>query len=322
MTQTILPWKPGTFPLMLAPMQGVTNRIVRKLFVEWVRPDAVFTEFVRIKREARKRISANDRLEIEPVGDVPLIVQLIGYGAVELTEAAEQMVDAGVEHINLNLGCPFGRTTSGLTGGNVLKNPEHLPEILTRLRAAVPGSLSVKIRSGYDNPRQIFDLLPLFEAVGIDFMILHSRTVVQKYSGFADHALTKEVIQSTSLPVIANGDINTTGFGKELQIEANPAGLMLGRGGIADPLLFQRLRGEAPAEPDIVERRQILGQMLSGLIPGYSEIFCGDVQILNKLKAVMSAMEVPELNEDMKKLKQIKTLDQFKNNISTILKQA
>jgi tRNA-dihydrouridine synthase len=321
MPHTVLPWKPGTFPLMLAPMQGVTNRIVRKLYIEWVRPDAVFTEFVRIKRNARKRITANDRLEIEPIGDVPLIVQLIGYGAVELTEAAEQMVDAGVQHLNLNLGCPFGRTTSGLTGGNVLRDPKQLPEILTSLRKAVPGSLSVKIRSGYDNPRQIFELLPLFEDVGIDFLILHPRTVVQKYTGIADHALTEEVIQGTSLPVIANGDINTTAFGRKLQADTTPAGLMLGRGGIADPLLFKRLRGQAQAEPSIAERRQILGQMLTGLLPGYSEIFYGDVQILNKLKAVMSAMEVPELDNEMKKLKRIKSLDQFKRQIGELLKQ-
>jgi tRNA-dihydrouridine synthase len=322
MPQNILPWKPDSFPLMLAPMQGVTNRIVRQQFIEWVRPDAVFTEFVRIKRDARKRISNSDRLEIEPIGDVPLIVQLIGYGAVELSEAARQMVDAGVHHINLNLGCPFGRTTSGLTGGNVLRNPEHLPEILSSLRAAVPGSLSVKIRSGFDNPRQIFELLPLFEAVGIDFLILHSRTVVQKYTGCADHALTKEVIQATPLPVIANGDINSTAFGHKLQTGANPAGLMLGRGGIADPVLFQRLRGEAPEIPSVAEQRQILGQMLTGLIPGYSDVFCGEVQILNKLKAVMSAMEVPELKKEIIHLKRTKSLDQFKSRAMKLLLQS
>jgi tRNA-dihydrouridine synthase len=195
----------------------------------------------------------------------------------------------------------------------------HLPEILNSLRGAVPGSLSVKIRSGYNNPRQIFELLPLFEDVGIDFLILHPRTVAQKYKGTADHTLTKEVIQATSLPVIANGDINTTAFGKKLQADANPTGLMLGRGGIADPLLFQRLRGKAPAEPTITERRQILGQMLTGLIPGYSEIFCGDVQILNKLKAVMSAMEVPELQEEMIQLKRIKKMSIFGQRVKRLL---
>ncbi len=319
MPQTILPWKPDSFPLMLAPMQGVTNRIVRKLYIEWVRPDAVFTEFVRIKRELRKRISASDLLEIEPVGDVPLIVQLIGYGAIELTESARQMVDAGVEHINLNLGCPFGRTTSGLTGGNVLRNTENLPQILKGLRAVVPGSLSVKIRSGYDNPRQIFELLPLFEAIGLDFLILHSRTVVQKYTGCADHDLTREVVQTTPLPVIANGDINSTAFGKKLQTDANPAGLMLGRGGIADPVLFQRLRGVASAEPSIAERRQILGKVLTGLLPGYSELFCGEYQILSKLKAVLSAMEVPELKEEIVRLKRSQKLRVFEESIKRLV---
>ena len=318
MSDDRLPWQPESFPLMLAPMQGVTNRILRRLFIEWVRPDAVFTEFVRIKRVGQKRISANDLLEIEPVGDVPLIVQLIGYGEVELTEAARQMADAGVEHINLNLGCPFGRTTSGLTGGNVLRKPEYLPGILTGLRSAVPGSLSVKIRSGYDNPRQIFDLLPLFESVGVDFMILHPRTVVQKYIGQADHDLTAEVIQSTTLPVIANGDINTTAFGQKLRAHADPAGLMLGRGAIADPVLFERLRGQADTAPSVDERRQILGRLLDGLLPGYSEIFCGETQVLSKIKSAMSAMESPELHETIMHLKRIKTLEAFKKQINVL----
>lgn len=313
-----LPWKPDSFPLMLAPMQGVTNRILRRLFIEWVRPDAVFTEFVRIKRVSQKRISANDLLEIEPVGDVPLVVQLIGYGEMELTEAARQMVDAGVEHINLNLGCPFGRTTSGLTGGNVLRNPEHLPEILTGLRSAVPGSLSIKIRSGYDNPRQIFDLLPLFETVGIDFIVLHPRTVVQKYTGQADHDLTAEVIQKTNLPVIANGDINTTAFGQELRAKSNPAGLMLGRGAIADPMLFERLRGQAVSKPGIDEQRQILGKLLGGLLPGYSETFCGETQVLGKLKGVLSSMATKDMKEDIHRFKKIKSINIFKNRITEI----
>lgn len=316
-----LPWKPNSFPLMLAPMQGVTNRILRRLFIDWVRPDVVFTEFVRVSRVDRKRISASDRLEIAPIGDVPLVVQLIGYGAVELTEAAHLLVDAGVEHVNLNLGCPFGRTTSGLTGGNLLRSPENLPEILNGLRAAVPGSLSVKIRSGYDNPNQIFDLLPLFESVGIDFLILHPRTVVQKYSGQADHAISKKVIKSTQLPVIANGDINTTAFGQQLQTDAKPAGLMLGRGAIADPLLFKRLRGDALSEPGLDERRQILGQLLNGLLPGYSETFCGETQVLSKLKGVMTAMEVPELQEDIRRLKKIKKFGEFEKQIKFLINQ-
>lgn len=177
----------------------------------------------------------------------------------------------------------------------------------------------MKIRSGYDNPRQIFELLPLFEAVGLDFLILHSRTVVQKYTGCADHTLTKEVVQATPLPVIANGDINTAAFGKKLQNDANPAGLMLGRGGIADPVLFQRLRGEAPAEPSIAERRQILGRVLTGLLPVYSEFFCGEYQILSKLKAVLSAMEVPELEEEIKELKRINKLDVFVAAVNRLL---
>lgn len=102
---TKLPWLPGKPPLMLAPMQGLTNRALRGLFVEWVRPDVVFTEFVRVKAGARKNISANDRREISAAeAGAPLVVQLIGADTAALLTAARTAQELGVRHLNLNLG--------------------------------------------------------------------------------------------------------------------------------------------------------------------------------------------------------------------------
>jgi len=317
MTKHRLPWADGDYPLMLAPMQGVTNRIVRRYFIDTVRPDLVFTEFVRVSGVDPARIPRRDRAELAAVeGGVPLVVQLIGRGAKELTEAATMVVAAGVQHLNLNLGCPYGRTASGCTGGNTLRTPEVLPALLTALRAAIPGTFSIKIRSGYDNPRQIFGLLPLFESCGVDFLILHPRTVVQQYKGNADHAITAEVVRATSLPVIANGDIVSAAQGLRLRETANPAGLMLGRGAMADPLLFARLRGQAPAEPALAARRQELAKMLAALLPDYRTTFCGDMQVLGKLKGVLSCIEAEELNTMTKPLKRSPRLDTFLDILS------
>jgi tRNA-dihydrouridine synthase len=307
-----LPWATGSFPLMLAPMQGVTNRIVRNYFVEQVRPDVLFTEFVRVSGVDPARIPRRDRAELAASeGGVPLVVQLIGRGVKELSEAAVMVVNAGVQHLNLNLGCPYGRTASGCTGGNTLRTPEVLPDILAALRAAIPGSFSVKIRAGYDNPRQIFSLLPLFEQSAIDFLILHPRTVLQQYKGHADHTLTAEVVRATSLPVIANGDIVSATQGLRLREEARPAGLMLGRGAIADPRLFARLRQNETATPTMVERQQGLARMLTALAPDYRTTFCGDAQVLGKLKALLSCVESDALSAMTKPLKRAKRLDTF-----------
>lgn len=303
---------------MLAPMQGLTNRALRSYFIEQVKPDVVFTEFMRVNAAAAvKRLSKADLREIAATEDgVPLVVQLVGHGAEALVSAALTAQTAGAVHINLNMGCPYGRMTSGLTGGGMLKRPEDISAVIKPLRDAVEGSFSVKIRAGYDDPELIFSLLPLFESAGVDFLVLHPRTVVQEYSGTADHNITARVVQATKLPVIANGDIRSSADGERLLKATGAAGLMLGRGAIADPLLFERLRGRANSVASQEEQLRELGFYLREMTVRYSELFCGDMQVLGKLKAIVSQMNAQGPGKTIKDLKKAKTLQSFKALLS------
>lgn len=307
-----LPWIEGQVPLMLAPMQGLTNRAMRSVQHQIGHPDVLFTEFLRIKQSTHHRISRNDRREsAAQISDTPLVVQLIGHTAISLAEAALMVQDQGVEHININMGCPFGRTTSGKTGGAMLSVPELLPECLRAVRAVVRGSFSVKIRAGYDNPEQIFELLSMFEGEGVDFLILHPRTVVQKYDGSADHNITRRVVAATSLPIIANGDVVTAQQGQALLADSGAAGLMLGRGAIADPLIFERLRGRAPAQVDERLQKKQACDYLKQVVLVYGELFCGDQQVLGKLKGVVSCFSQPALQRWVQRLRRCRTLAAF-----------
>jgi len=310
---TLLPWQPGTLPLMLAPMQGLTNRALRAHFIEQVKPDVVFTEFMRVNPVAAiKRLSPSDLREISAAeGGVPLVVQLVGHGREALVSAAMAAQQAGAVHLNLNMGCPYGRMTSGLTGGGMLRRPADINEIIYPLRDAISGSFSVKLRAGYEDPDQVLSLLPLFESAGVDFLVLHPRTVVQEYAGVADHAVTTRVVCGTRLPVIANGDIRTVADGREVLLKTGAAGLMLGRGAIADPLLFERLRNRAVPVPDTEQRRAELGSYLQQIMVRYGRLFCGDMQVLGKLKAIISQMNDPQLADSLKELRRAKTLAAF-----------
>lgn len=308
-----LPWPPGRTPLMLAPMQGVTNRALRSLFIDWVRPDVVFTEFMRVHSgSVRRHLSSGDLREAAAAeGGVPLVVQLIGHGREALVSAARAAEAAGALHINLNMGCPYGRMTKGLTGGGMLREPEKLPEIISELRKAVSGSFSLKMRSGYEDPAQVFSLLPLFEEAGVDFLVLHPRTVVQRYTGRADHAVTAEVVRRTRLPIIANGDIRTAAEGLRVLRETGAAGLMLGRGAAADPLLFERLRGRMPAEPERRDRAAMLRRYLGETLKRYGELFCGEAQVLGKAKEVLAFMDDPDFAGDIKQMKKARSVKSF-----------
>lgn len=287
----ILPWQPGTVPLMLAPMQGLTNRGLRGLFCDWGKPDVLFTEFIRVRPGSRRPLSAVDREEAAAAsGATPLVVQLIGRDTAALVAAAAAAQADGARHLNINLGCPYGRMSPGSAGGALLKDPSGLEERLVSLRRVCRGSFSVKVRSGYDDPEQVLNLLPLFAGCGVDFLIIHPRTVVQKYGGRADHRITARLVAAGSLPVIANGDVTSAAEGLALLADSGAAGLMLGRGAIRDPLIFERLRGRAPAEPERSERAAELRYYVGELTGRYRAIFQGDHQVLIKVKTVLSML--------------------------------
>ena len=304
---------------MLAPMQGLTNRAMRALFIDWVRPDVVFTEFMRISNVSRKRLTRNDLTEAASrCGDVPLVAQLVGNDGKALVAAARNAEAAGAHHINLNMGCPYGRMTTGATGGAMLQHPELLAEIIPALRQAIAGSFSIKLRAGYDNPEQVFSLLPLFEDSKVDFLVLHPRTVAQKYSGVADHSITKRVVETTSIPVIANGDIRTAAQGLNILAETGAAGLMLGRGAIADPLLFKRLRHHNRSEPSTAQTATMIARYLHDILQRYTELFCGEKQVLDKTKNVLAFFDQPELARPIGKMKRAKSIASFKDLIESI----
>ncbi len=310
----MLPWSSDHPPLMLAPMQGLTNAALRAYFIEQAAPDLVFTEFVRVHKQARKRIAKADLAEITAhKAVIPLVVQLIGNSAEALAEAAARVQEAGCRHFNLNLGCPYGRMTTGATGGELLRDPAKLIKLLTSLRQAISGSFSVKCRVGYDDPQQIFQLLPQYEDCGLDYLILHPRTVMQKYAGQADHRLTAEVVARTRLPIIANGDINSAATGQRLLAETGVAGLMLGRGALADPLLFRRIRGELPAQVAEEQRRRELADYIENLLERYPVKFCGERQALMKLKDLLNFIPDEGLQRELKKLKRATTVNSFRS---------
>lgn len=307
-----LPWPEDSTPLMLAPMQGLTNEALRACYLENYQPDVVFTEFVRVHTQSRKRIARAELAEITAYNSaVPLVVQLIGNSSLALAEAAKQVQDAGCYHLNLNLGCPYGRMTTGATGGELLKNPGKLAELLTALRRSIRGSFSIKCRSGYSDGRQLFELLSVYEESGIDYLILHPRTVVQQYSGQADHALTAEVASRSKIPIIANGDINCAATGQGLLQNTAVSGLMLGRGALADPWLFQRIRGKLPGRVDELQRRRDLFGLLADLLPRYLVRFCGERQALMKIKDVLNFIPDDCLQRDIGKLKRATTAVRF-----------
>lgn len=320
-----LPWH-GENPVMLAPMQGLTNRVLRGVMagtgptatsLGLAAPDVLFTEFVRVrarhqrgKRDAAPALIAkSDFAEATTThGDVPLVVQVIGALDDGVVEATQALIDRGVQHINVNMGCPWGRMTSVLAGGGMFKHPDTVLPLLKALRAIVPGSLSVKTRAGLEAPDELFAVLDAFHDADIDFLVLHPRCVRQKYRGIADHSVTRAVIERCTFPVVANGDMNTAADVARVRDETGAAGIMLGRGAIADPWLFARVQGKRGPRPDGEAWAAEVAAFLTAVLAGYKDLFCGDAQVLAKLREVLAHQDAPAGKKWLKALKKQKTV--------------
>lgn len=290
-------------------MQGLTNRGLRAVFGASARPDVLFTEFVRVRPGSATPVTDADFVEATTeVPGIPLVVQVIGSADEGVVQATRDLVERGVQHINVNMGCPWGRMTSVLAGGGMFRAPASVEPMLRELRAIVPGSLSVKTRTGIDDERELFTVLPAFEAAGIDFLVVHARTVKQKYVGPANHGLTAEVVERCSMPVIANGDVTSAADAARVLEQTGAAGLMLGRGAVADPLLFARIRGQAPLRPTGDPRRRELAAHWSELLSAYETLFQGDAQILIKLQSAMVQVQDDDQARWLKALKKVRTV--------------
>ncbi|MFK7820325.1 MAG: tRNA dihydrouridine synthase, partial [Planctomycetaceae bacterium] len=312
-----LPWTTNC-PLMLAPMQGLTNRALRAVYGELAKPDVLFTEFVRVRPNAKKVIADSDFVEATTrVPGIPLVVQVTGCADEGVVEAVRDLVSRGVQHINVNMGCPFGRMTSVLAGGGMFKHPETVYPMLASLREIVPGSLSVKTRLGIEDNRAVFSVLDAFSKASIDFLIVHSRTVKQKYKGEADHELTREIVKAAGIPVIANGDVRTVDDAKRVLNQTGASGLMVGRGVIADHRLFHRIRGVDDEDPDPQKWLQETTHRLRLLLDGYEQIFHGDAQILVKFKEVISHIEAPEFKRLRRRFRKAKSCEDLRTAMDT-----
>jgi tRNA-dihydrouridine synthase B len=167
--------------------------------------------------------------------------------------------------IDLNLGCPAPVVYRKCAGGGLLRDLPLVDSILGALRDAIPGRFTVKTRIGFDDERTIDALLPIFTKHSLDLLTVHGRTVLQMYRDGVRYDLIAEAARAMKCPVLANGNISTPADAATVLSETGVRGLMIGRGAIRNPWLFQQihahLRGESyptPTGRDVLEYIQML----------------------------------------------------------------
>ncbi len=245
--------------LAMAPMSGVST-LAARLIARDAGAGLVMTETLSARALIRGTDAAKAKLATG-CGEELRAVQLFGSDPLLLAESCQRLVDQGVRWIDLNVGCPVKKFIRQGAGAALLRDPTLLAEILRQMRRQVPEVLSLKIRSGWDaSQRNAPEIAVMAAGEGIDLLSVHGRTRAQQYRGRSDPDLIAEVVAAVpQLPVLANGDVTRASQVRELAQHTGAAGIMIGRGAVGNPWIFeQALHDTGEAAPSPASRLETL----------------------------------------------------------------
>jgi tRNA-dihydrouridine synthase len=238
--------------LALAPMQDVTDLAFWRVMARRGGADIYWTEYFRVHGDSKPERYILDSITQNPTGR-PVVAQMIGNDIPALVRTARELQSHPVAAVDLNLGCPAPVVYRKCAGGGLLREPKKIDAILGALREAVTIPLTVKTRIGFDLADGFDELLALFAKHAIDLLTVHGRTVTQMYRPGVRYDLIARAAARLACPVLANGNVHGPAQALSLLAETGARGLMIGRGAIRNPWLFDQIRcqrsGETSASP-------------------------------------------------------------------------
>lgn len=233
----------GEFPLLLAPMEDVSDPPFRRLCKSHG-VDMMYTEFISVEGLIRDADKSVRKLEIfkdeKPVG-----IQIFGAELDSMLKATDKVTEACPDVLDINFGCPVKKVVSKGAGAGILKDIDKMVRLTKAVvdRTSLP--VTVKTRLGWDEKSiQIVEVAERLQDVGIQALSIHGRTRSQMYKGNADWTLIREVKKNPrmSIPIFGNGDVDSPQKAKLMRDEYGLDGCMIGRAAIGYPWIFNEIK--------------------------------------------------------------------------------
>ena len=250
----------GEFPILLAPMEDVSDPPFRKLCKRGG-ADLMFTEFISSEgliRNAQKSVQKLDIFEFErPIG-----IQIFGNNIPSMKEATKIASSVNPDIIDINYGCPVKKVTCKGGGAAILQDIPKMVKMTSEIVKSTNLPVTVKTRLGWDeNSKHIVEVSERLQDVGIKAISIHGRTRKQMYKGEACWELIRDVKNNPRMhiPVFGNGDVTCPKTAKEKKERYHVDGIMVGRGAIGNPWVFKQIKhylqyGKKMNEPGIIEK--------------------------------------------------------------------
>ncbi len=311
----------GDFPLLLAPMEDVSDPPFRALCKEYG-ADLMYTEFISSEgliRDAAKSVKKLDIFEYErPIG-----IQIFGSNIDSMRKATEVTEQANPDIIDINYGCPVKKVAGKGAGAGILQDVPKMVEMTKEIVNSTNLPVTVKTRLGWDdNTKYIVEVAERLQDVGIKAISIHGRTRKQMYKGEADWSLIAEVKNNPRMhiPVFGNGDINSPQKAVEYKNRYGVDGVMIGRASIGSPWFFKQVKhyiqtGEELPEISLEERADVARRHLEmslkwkgereGVVEmrrHYGNYFRGIPNFKETRMTLVTSMESQEILETLDKI--------------------
>ena len=260
--------------LALAPMAGVTDlpfRLLCRRMGAGIAAGEMLTSDVRLWHTEKSRRRMDHSGESEP-----RVVQIAGGDPEMMAEAARRNVDAGAQIIDINMGCPAKKVCNKAAGSALLKDEPLVRQILEAVVKAVDVPVTLKTWTGWNTDHRNGPAVArMAESIGVQALAIHGRTRACMYQGRAEYDTIAAIKQSVSIPIFANGDIDSGAKAKLVLEQTGVDGLMIGRSAQGRPWIFREiiaaLNGDAFHEPSFAEVRDIMLAHLRDLHAFYGE---------------------------------------------------
>lgn len=293
----------------LAPLEGITTRIYRKVYHECFAPmDKYFTPF--LSPHSKKGLSAKEKAEILPENNrgMRLVPQILTNKAEDFLQTEEKLAYYGYDEMNLNLGCPSKTVVSKGRGSGFLADPEALDRFLDEIFSGTKVRISIKTRIGKDDPEEFHRLLGIYQQYPLTELIVHPRVQKDFYKNKPNLEIFGEAVKARGCPLCYNGDICTAEDAAAIE-ERFPetSACMVGRGIIANPGLLGEIQGMGDTG------RQQLRRFHDRLYEEYRSLNMGDKNVLFKMKEVWCYLgqSFPGCEKQLKRIKKAEKADRY-----------
>lgn len=268
----------GERPLILAPMEDVTNPPFRK-FCKNYGADWLYSEFVSADALVRSVNKSLKKLTIDD-SERPVTIQIYGRYIDSMVEAAKIVEEVKPDFIDINFGCPVKRVAQKGAGAGMLRDVPLMVEMAKQVVKAVNIPVTAKTRLGWDSEHIIIeDIAERLQDAGIQALAIHGRTRAQMYTGEADWTPIGRVKSNPriTIPILGNGDINSPEKAKEAFEKYGVDGVMIGRATIGHPWIFRQIKhyfetGEILPEIPVSEQIKVIKEQIELSVDWLDEV--------------------------------------------------